>query len=181
MRVKYISKYLIILIVMTFAIIPIHHFLMAEEIGFMGINIGMSREAVLQYAEKNTEFKVPKNRDVEFFPVEQRKILTLSMEPEVPHVYLQFYNDKLYAITVIFDDLYVDFYTLCNKMEQKYGKYSYLEPDMRKWEINGIEIRVEKPAVVKYIALEEFIKVTGFVPPEYGMPTERIKKLLEGL
>ena len=169
----------VLIIVMFFC----SYFLHAQNqgIGFMGINIGMSREEVLDYAEKEAGFKVPKNRDVEFFPVEERKILTLSMEPEVPHVYLQFYNDKLYAITVIFNDSYVDYYTICEKMESKYGKYHHLDPDMRKWEIDGIEIRVEKPAVVKYIALEEFLKVTGFVPPEYGIQSDRIKKLLEGL
>ena len=176
-----ILKYPILLTVTGLFLLQVPCFLMAQETGFMGINIGMSREEVLRYAEEHTEFKVPKNRDVEFFPVEERKILTLSMEPEVPHVYLQFYNDKLYAITVIFDDKYVDYYTICNKMQEKYGKYSYLDPDVRKWEVNGVEIRVEKPAVVKYIALEEFLKVTGFVPPRYGVPGERIKKLLEGL
>ena len=149
--------------------------------GFMGIYIGMSREDVLGYAESQTDFKVPKNRDVEFFPVEERKILTLSMEPEIPHIYLQFYNDRLYAITVIFDQMYVNYFTLCKKVEEKYGKYMYLEPDMRKWEINGVEIRVEKPATVKYIALEDFLKVTGFVPPRYASPSERVKTLLDGL
>jgi hypothetical protein len=152
-----------------------------QEIGFMGINIGMSRDEVLSYADEEELVHVPKNRDVEFFPVEERKILALSIEPEVPHLYLQFHSDRLYAITLIFNERYIDFFTLAETLEEKYGVVQELTPKWRKWEIAGIEIKVERPAVVKYIALKEFLEATNFKGQKEKTTTERRAVLLEGL
>jgi hypothetical protein len=153
----------------------------AADVGYMGIRIGMTRAEVLGFADERGIIEVPKSRDVEFFPVEERKILTLSIRPEIPQMYLQFQDDRLYAITVTFDEKYIDFYALAAELEKKYGPYSSLAPLWRRWEIDGVEVRLEKPAVVKYIALEEFLKATGFSKPEGYRGSERRKTLLDGL
>lgn len=168
-----------IFFIIVFIIFPI--LLFAQEVGFMSINIGMLRQQALEAAEKNEMIEVPKNRDVEFFPVEDRKILTLSIKPEVPYIYLQFYNDKLYAITVIFDERYIDFYTLSSSLQDKYGKHSELNPVWREWKVDEIIIKVEKPAVVKYIALKEFLEVTSFKGARKPEEYEKRKALLDGL
>ncbi|KPJ88521.1 MAG: hypothetical protein AMS17_05135 [Spirochaetes bacterium DG_61] len=155
--------------------------LFCQEIGFMGINIGMSRDEVLGYADANELLHVPKNRDVEFFPVEERKILALSIEPEVPHLYLQFHAETLYALTVIFDEHFIDYLTLAERIEEKYGPVQELTPRWRKWTVGEVEIKVEKPAVVKYIALKEFLEVTGFEREKEVSGSERRKVLLGGL
>lgn len=154
--------------------------LFASEVGFMGINIGMSRDQVLEAAGEQAIIEVPKNRDVEFFPVEERQILTLSIKPEIPFIYLQFFNDKLYAITVIFHERYMDYFTLGDRLQEKYSHYTALTPNWRKWEKDGIEIKLEKPAVVKYIALKEFLEVTSFKKDD-DENGERRELLLEGL
>jgi hypothetical protein len=153
----------------------------ARDIGFMGISIGMTREQVLSYTDEKKIIEVPKNKDVEFFPVEERKILTLSVRPEIPQMYLQFYNEKLYAITVIFDEKYLDYFALAGSLAEKYGGYTALSPSWRKWEFEGVEIKVEKPAVVKYIALKEFLEVTDFKKDEGYTASERRKMFLDGL
>ena len=153
----------------------------ASEVGYMGIRIGMTRDEVLGFADERSIIEVPKNRDVEFFPVEDRKILTLSIRPEIPQMYLQFHGDKLYAITVTFDEKYIDFYELASALEGKYGPYASLTPLWRSWEVDGVEVKLEKPAVVKYIALDEFLAVTGFKKPEGYQGSERRKALLDGL
>ncbi len=155
--------------------------LFAQEVGFMGINIGMTREQVLESASANQMIEVPKNRDVDFFPVEERKILTLSIKPEVPFIYLQFFDELLYAITVIFDEKYLDFFTLNDSMEQKYGKYTLLTPEWRQWQLDSVTIKVEKPAVVKYIALEEFLEATAFEGENAQEDQRRRDSLLQGL
>jgi hypothetical protein len=155
--------------------------LFAEEFGFMGINILMTREQVLEKASANQMIEVPKNRDVDFFPVEERKILTLSIKPEVPFIYLQFFDELLYAITVIFDEKYVDFLTLNDAMEQKYGEYTLLTPEWRQWQLDAVTIKVEKPAVVKYIALEEFLEATAFEGEDAEEDRRRRDSLLGGL
>jgi hypothetical protein len=157
------------------------HSLLCEEIGFMGINIGMSRDEVLSYADANDLLHVPKNRDVEFFPVEERKILTLSIEPEIPYMYLQFHAETLYAITVIFNERSIDYLTLAERLEEKYGPVQELTPRWRKWTVGEVDIKVEMPAVVKYIALKEFLEVTGFKREKEMSGGERRKVLLDGL
>jgi hypothetical protein len=170
-------KIITIIFIFTTCVLPIF----SQEIGFMGINIGMSRTDVLNFTDEQNLIEVPKNRDVEFFPVEDRKILALSIMPEVPHIYLQFYNEILYAITVVFNDKYIDYYTLNGTLQEKYGEYQSLRPDWRKWVIGDVEIKAEKPAVVKYIALKEFLEVTGIEEQNGLQEEERKRVLLEGL
>jgi hypothetical protein len=150
-------------------------------VGFLGLHIGMTREQVLSAADSNELIEVPRNRDVDFFPVEERKILTLSVEPYVPFIYLQFFDEVLYSITVIFDEKYMDYYTLSEALADRYGAYSSLTPQWRRWSLDRVTVKVEKPAVVKYIALEDFLEAASFDgrldPPDMDMR----RALLEGL
>lgn len=155
--------------------------LMAQDTGFMGLNIGMSRDAVMEAAERNDLILVPRNRDVDFFPVEEREILTLSIRPEIPFMYLQFFDDTLYALTIIFDERHVDYFTLSRALEEKYGPCDALTPRWRVWSLESVTVKVEKPAVVKYIALEEFLGVTDFSGDVPLYDEERRKTLLDGL
>jgi len=157
------------------------YFLFAQETGFMGMNIGMTREEVFAVARGNELIAVPKNRDVDFFPIEQRKILTLSIKPEVPFIYLQFFNDTLYAITVLFDEKYVDYFTVSSRLQEKYGKYTSMHPQWRQWQLDGITVKVEKPSVVKYIALGEFLQATAFDKEGHKPADQRKAVLLDGL
>jgi hypothetical protein len=155
--------------------------LLSETVGFLGIHIGMNRTQVLNTASANELITVPKNRDVDFFPVEEREILTLSVKPEVPFIYLQFFDDVLYAITVIFDERYMDFYTLSDSLREKYGEYTALTPQWRQWQLDRVTVKVEKPAVVKYIALEDFLEAASFDGSEDFLDMEKRRALLEGL
>lgn len=147
-------------------------------IGFLGLRLGMTREQALAAADASDLLQAPRRRDVEFFPVEHRQILTLSVRPEVPFIYLQFFDDVLYAITVIFDDAHVDYLTLADSLAGRYGPWERLLPDARLWRVGEVTIRVEKPAVVKYIALEDFLDAAAF---ERRPPEQRTRRLLEGL
>jgi hypothetical protein len=153
----------------------------AQDIGYMGIHIGMNREEVLAAAESNDLMTVPKNRDVDFFPVEEREIITLSIKPEVPFMYLQFFDDVLYAITVIFDERYMDYYTLSSAVAERYGEYTSLTPQWRQWRLDRVTVKVEKPAVVKYIALSDFLEAASFEARAFQFDIQRREQLLDGL
>jgi len=160
---------------------PVEKQLLSDAMGFLGIHIGMNREQVLRNAESNDLITVPKNRDVDFFPVEEREILTLSVKPEIPFIYLQFFDDVLYAITVIFDERYMDYYTLSDSLQKKYGEYTSLTPQWRQWKLDRVTVKVEKPAVVKYIALKDFLEAASFDGRAPGLDMEKREVLLEGL
>lgn len=164
--------------VILLLLIPVSLF--AEDVGFMGMHIGMSREKVIAAAEAQPVLTVPRNRDVDFFPIEEREIMTFSARPEVPFIYLQFYDDILFSITVIFDEHLVDYFTLARRLEEKYGPYTSLEPGWRMWDRGDVTIKVEKPAVVKYIALERLIEAAGFDPNQTAVNPAR-DELLRGL
>ncbi|MBN2324884.1 MAG: hypothetical protein JXQ30_14235 [Spirochaetes bacterium] len=152
----------------------------SEMTGFFGITIGMSRSEVIRKAEETDIILVPKNRDVEFFPVEDRKILTLSIEPEVPFIYCQFYDDILLALTAVFDERHIDYYALAAEMERRYGGHMRITPSWREWEIDGILIKVEKPAVLKIMDIDELIKRAAFEPEVPPMKARR-DMILQGL
>jgi hypothetical protein len=141
----------------------------------------MSREQVLKAAESNALIAVPKNRDVDFFPVEEREILTLSIKPHVPFIYLQFFDDTLYAITVVFDERYMDYFTLSEALSDKYGAYSFLTPQWRSWALERVTVKVERPAVVKYLALEDFLAAASFDGKRPTLDMETRKAILDGL
>jgi len=155
--------------------------LAAESAGYLGIHIGMSRDQVLAAAESNDVITVPKNRDVDFFPVEEREIITLSVKPEIPFIYLQFFDDVLYAITVIFDERYMDYYTLSSALAERYGEYTSLTPQWRQWRLDRVTVKVEKPAVVKYIALHDFLEAASFEGNVSEFDMEKRQTLLNGL
>ena len=155
--------------------------LLAQDVGFMKMKIGMTRSEVLLIAESSDLIEVPKDRDVEFFPVEDRKILTLSIKPEIPSIYMQFYDDLLLAMTVVFDERHIDYYTLVNRLEERYGKYDRVTPSRREWDFGPALIQVEKPAVVKYMAIEELIERASFTRPQEFPESERRKRILDGL
>jgi hypothetical protein len=152
--------------------------LLDTDIGFSGLLLGMTREAALEQAKNSDLIQAPPERDVEFFPVEERQILTLSAQPEVPFIYLQFVRDVLYSITLIFDDARIDYLDLTQQLERTYGPHTRLDPDSRWWELGRVTIRAEKPAVVKYIALEDFVEASGF---EGEQPDGRKERILQGL
>jgi hypothetical protein len=155
--------------------------LAAEKVGYLGIHIGMSRDEVLLTAEANALITVPKNRDVDFFPIEEREIITLSVKPEIPFIYLQFFDDVLYAITVIFDERYMDYHTLSSALAERYGEYSSLTPQWRQWRLERVTVKVEKPAVVKYIALHELLRAASFEGKVSEFDMEKRQTLLNGL
>lgn len=175
--IKNVLKSIFFILIFTLAAAS----MFAQEVGFMGINIGMSRTEVLNSADENEIIEVQKNRDVEFFPVEDRKILTFSIKPEVPHIYLQFYDDRLYALTLIFNEKHIDYYTLINRLEDKYGAYTDLVPEWRKWKMDEVEIKAEKPAVVKYIALKDFLDAAKFKGQDENGEGIRKDIILDGL
>ena len=152
----------------------------AEETGFFGITIGMTRDEVIEKAEAADFILVPKNRDVEFFPVEDRKILTLSIEPEVPFIYCQFYDDVLLALTAVFDEKYIDYHALTGEMEKRYGGHDRTTPSWREWDVDGILVKVEKPALVKYMDLARLVAMAAF-EPEIPPDTERTERILRNM
>jgi len=170
-----------ILLILLFMIFSFPGSIWAQEIGFMGMHLGMSRSEVIEKAESNDLIEVPKSRDVEFFPVEEREILALSITPEAPHIYLQFYDDILLSLTIVFDEQQIDYYTLIDRMEEKYGEHQRVTPSWREWEFEGALIKVEKPAVVKYMALEELVERAALKRQEAPTSNERKAALLEGL
>ena len=155
--------------------------LLAQDVGFLGMNIGMTRSDIIRVAEDSALLEVPKDRDVEFFPVEDRKILTFSVKPEIPYIYLQFYDELLLALTVVFDERHIDYYTLVKRMEEKYGTHVRMTPQWRVWEVGTVLIQVEKPAVVKYMALEELVERAGFERPGKTAMDTKKEALLDGL
>ncbi len=171
-------RVLMLLPVLSFLLLPAAA--RGEEKGFFGIRLGMTRSEVIQKAEETDIILVPKNRDVEFFPVEDRKILTLSIEPEIPFIYCQFYDDILLALTAVFDERHIDYYTLTAEMENRYGGHNRITPYWREWEVDGTLIKVEKPAVVKYMDLEELVARAAF-EPEVPAEKERKERILQGL
>jgi hypothetical protein len=75
----------------------------------------------------------------------------------------------------------MDFYTLSESLQEKYGEYTALTPQWRQWQMNRVTVKVEKPAVVKYIALKDFLEAASFDGSVDYPDMEKRRALLVGL
>lgn len=124
--------------------------------GYGGVALGMSISETKEALLKNTDFGYRGDRDVSLSPGQNQTII----ETDATHFgdlsyltqcWFQFYNDKLYAITININTNKIDYYTLFSTLSKKYGNPDSLNPTKATWKNESITMSLEKPLSVKYI------------------------------
>ena len=163
----------------------IHFFLIAEDLpnGYGGVKLGMSLEQTKEALKKNKEFGYTGERDVSLLPGENRVLIETSPRGEsfLERCYFQFYEEKLYIITVNVNRERMDHYSIFSTLCKKYGNPTSLSPEKATWENNSVTFSLERPLALKYVDNSVFneINAASLVPPSGEEITREM--FLEGL
>lgn len=129
--------------------------------GYGGITLGMSLEQTKDALKKNAEFGYHGDRDVSLLPGENRVLI--ETDTESGHVisflercWFQFYNDKLYIITININREKMDHFSIFDALCKKYGNPDSVSPEKSVWQNSTMMMSLERPLTLKYVDTETF-------------------------
>ncbi len=129
--------------------------------GYGKIILGMSVAQVKQLLQENGEFGYHGDSDVSLLPGENRVLI--ETDAEGGHVvsfldrcWFQFYDDKLYIITITMNRERIDHYSIFTTLCRKYGDPESLSPEKSVWQNEAVSMSLERPLSLKYIDLNIF-------------------------
>ena len=124
--------------------------------GYSDIQLGLSVDEVKAKLKKNTIFGFRGNRDVSLLPTEERVLIETPGSSFFSRCWFQFYEDKLYAITLNVNRKRMDYYSMFTKFCNDYGEPDFLNNEKAEWKNDSVMMSLEKPLTVKYIDINVY-------------------------
>lgn len=164
-------------------------FLYAEKkvaTGYGGVELGMSVEQVKKALKDNPDFGYHGDRDVSLLPGENRVLIETDTSAFAGFSFLercwfQFYNDKLYIITINVNREKMDHFSVFDSLCKKYGMPDSVNPEKSVWNTNDVTMSLERPLTLKYVENKTFesLQNKSMVGPDGTEITREM--FLEGL
>lgn len=129
--------------------------------GYGGVNLGMTVDETKDTLKKNSNFGYNGDRDVSLLPGENRILIETDARDFARWSFLeqcwfQFFEDKLYIITLNLNKKKVDYYSVYSSLCKKYGEPVEFSPERAVWKNDTVQFSLERPLALKYIQLETF-------------------------
>lgn len=124
--------------------------------GYRSIFLGMDIDETKKTLKNDSFFGYRGQRDVSLLPSENKSLIETEGSAFLDHSWFQFYNEKLYIITLNFNTTKLDYHAIFTTMVEKYGEPNSLSPEKTTWENKSIKISLEQPCSVKYFDMEIF-------------------------
>lgn len=121
--------------------------------GFNQIQLGMGLETVQQALEVDGNFNYRGEPDVSMLRSRNDSLIQCDGFDFIQQASFQFVDDGLFTITLILNQNRVGYYTMYSTLQEKYGEPDRLSPDKAVWENEQVQMALERPLRVKYIAL----------------------------
>ncbi|MCQ2586972.1 MAG: hypothetical protein MJ174_02570 [Treponema sp.] len=125
--------------------------------GYQNIKLGMDLEETKEELVKNPDFGYHGDRDVSLLPGGNKQVL-IETDAEfststnfLTRCWFQFYENKLYIITINLNKEKIDYYSMFTTLTDKYGLPTKLDPKKAIWENDEYTMILEKPVSIKYI------------------------------
>lgn len=150
------NKYSILIFLLIFKILNIYGQNVELPMGFRDIVIGLNLDEAKEILSKDSYFDYRGDPDVSMLLSENKTIIESEGNVYIENGYFQFYDNKLYTITLILDIEKIDYHSIFKSLSDKYGKYSALTPKIVTWENEEIRITLEKPLTIKYVGLNVY-------------------------
>jgi len=176
---------------LVISVFCIPFFLLAQDAtkipsGYGGVELGMSVDDVKDALKKNSDFGYLGDRDVSLLPGENRVLIETDTSYNYPNSFLkrcwfQFYEDKLYIMTINLNQERVDHYTIYSNLLKKYGEPSSFSPERAVWKNDKVSMSLERPLTLKYMDLEVFNKLQDEIRVEQSATEQLRDMFLEGL
>jgi len=168
--------FLAILFILTFS-------LFSEDLprGYKGIFLGMSLEETKENLVKDSDFGYHGERDVSLIPHSSKILIETDAEKGLGSNFLtrcwfQFYDDKLFIITININPQKMDYYSIFKKLSEKYGDPTSFSPDSAVWKNEEVTMSLEKPLTLKYIDNRTFEQTQNYSDIQ-ASPTEITREM----
>ena len=150
----------------VFAIIFFVSFLAFSEslpFGYGKIKLGMDVDSVKKTLKDIPDFGYRGDRDVSIAPASKEVIIetdaSFLSQSFFDRCWFQFYEGKLYIITLNLNPARIDYYSVFKKLCEKYGNPHVLNPDKSVWKNDSVMMSLEKPLALKYVDAAQFKKL----------------------
>lgn len=118
--------------------------------GYLNIHLGMTSEATKSALLMYPVFGYRGDRDVSILPGFDRLLIETVGDGYLDRCWFQFYENKLYTITININTAQMDYYTVFRTLCQKYGSPRSFSPEKAVWEDENVIMSLEKPLCIKY-------------------------------
>lgn len=118
--------------------------------GYLNVHLGMSFDAVKAALLKYPVFGFRGDRDVSILPGFDRLLIETSGEGYLDKCWFQFYDNKLYTLSININTHEMDYYSVFRTLCQKYGSPISFSPEKAVWEDENVIMSLEKPLCIKY-------------------------------
>ncbi len=184
MRMSFSKKFSFLIILSALCV-----FLSAQNTlpsGFAKIKLGMSVDEVKDLLAKDPAFGYHGDRDVSLLPGENRVLIeTDAVSGHVlsflDRCWFQFFEDKLYIITINLNQTQIDHYSVFTALCKKYGNPNELTPEKSVWENSSVSMTLERPLALKYIDKNVFQKLQKNTAAESSVSEMTQEMFLDGL
>lgn len=154
--------------------------------GYGGVELGMSVEQVKKALKGNPDFGYHGDRDVSLLPGENRILIETDASvfagaSFLERCWFQFYNDKLYIITININREKMDHFSVFDSLCKKYGMPDSVSPEKSVWNGENTTMSLERPLTLKYVDKATFdsLQKKSLVGPDGTEITREM--FLEGL
>jgi hypothetical protein len=151
--------------------------------GYAGISLGMTQEEVSAALKNNIAFGYRGERDVSLLPATRQTIIETpgGAGSFFARSWFQFYEDKLYIITINLNPAKADHYSTFTSLLGKYGEPVSITPDKSVWQNAEVIMSLEKPLTLKYVDAEVFARLAEDSAAQQTVEEQLYKDFLEGL
>ena len=121
----------------------------------------MTFEQVKKALRDNLDFGYRGERDVSLLPGENRILIETDTSTFAGFSYLdrcwfQFYNEKLYIITININREKMDHFSIFDSLCKKYGTPQSVSPEKSVWQSETVTMSLERPLTLKYVDQKVF-------------------------
>lgn len=126
-----------------------------KDFEFMGLKLGQTQDEVTNIIYRSEVMKIDESRFFGNMNEQIPFIIKANYFPMINNLYVQFYSNASYGITIQFNPNYFDFLGLSETLQDKYGGPKKRTSKLVEWEdavTNGgrnIRLRLEHPSTVK--------------------------------
>ena len=118
--------------------------------GYLNIRLGMTFESTKSALLLYPVFGFRGDRDVSILPGFDRLLIETVGDGYLDRCWFQFYENKLYTISININTKQMDYYSVFKTLCQKYGSPKSFSPDKAVWEDENVIMSLEKPLCIKY-------------------------------
>jgi hypothetical protein len=123
--------------------------------GFGELALGSSYQETDAALKRDTNFYYRGEADLSMLRRPNERMIETAGVGYLRRAYLQFYQDRLYAIILELDDRIMDHYALFTSFTGKYGPPDIFNPSESRWEGDEVHFVLERKSLrVKYLDAE---------------------------